>query len=485
MITPLVSLPARIDLDDEEESRVAALHALDLIDTESEPEFDTIVALCARLIDTPFAAITFVDRARSWAKAVFGLPSIDEPRHIAFCTRAIGREEILVIPDVATDSRFEERGRFYGGHHVRFYAGAPLHAPSGARIGALCVGDTEPRSLDDASAESLGRMAMLVDALIAARATAREALLIAREGARQADRLQRQERVMHQAERLAMIGSWRLTLDDNALEWSENTYRIYGLPIGETPSLETALNCYPPHARAVIAEAMSRTIETGAGIDAEVDFVTLSGVPRRVRAIGELECVDGRPAAIVGVFQDITERYTMEQALRRSADRDELTGIANRASFNRALDAAIDTSRAEGSPLMLALVDLDGFKAINDSFGHLAGDDVLKAVGRRLEAPWLRDCFAARLGGDEFALIVHDARITDDPRGFVRRLEAELSQPVETAARTIETAGTCGIARLVAASDGPRDLVHRADLALYAAKRRRVGERRRVDRWAR
>ncbi len=461
-----------------EDARVSALHALDLIDSAPEREFDAVVSLAATLLGTPFAAVTLVDRERVWVKAKVGLPLVEEPRHLTFCHWTIQSDDVMTIADARVDPRFRQRGETYGGHTVRFYAGAPLHAPNGARIGTLCVGDTDPREIDEIDCERLRQLALLVDALVAARATTRDAILIAGESARQAEYLQRQERVMLQAERLANIGSWRMTMAENAIEWSDHTYRIHGLPIGQSPSVESALEFYPPHARALVAQSLANTIETGRSMDIEVDFLTAQGVPRRVRSIGELECHAGQPVAIVGVFQDVTERWTMEQALRRSADQDELTGIANRAAFNRVLESEIERSRTSGAPLLLALIDLDGFKAVNDTLGHLAGDDVLRAVGKRLEARWLEGCFAARLGGDEFALIVTDRALTNDPGGFASRLEIELSEPVPGVGLNIDAAGTVGTASFDPERDTQRDLVHRADTALYAAKRRRVGNRR-------
>lgn len=471
---------------DPDAARVAALEALELVGSAPEREFDTIVGLAATLFDAPIAAVTLLDRDRQWTKSVTGSCDLEGAREHSFCTHTIEADAPMIVADADRDARFDARREALGGtHDLRFYAGVPIHAPGGEGIGALCIADTEPREVEHGSIERLRELALLVDALVAARATAREAIKLAGESARQAAHLQRQERVMLQAERLAMIGSWRMTLADETVEWSDNTYRIHGLPIGRMPRMEEALDFYPPHARGLVAQALATTIETGAAMDLEVDFVTAQGMPRKVRAIGELECQGGVPTAIVGVFQDVTERWALEQQLRRSADRDALTGIANRAAFDRALDAACEAAKVTGAPpLMLALVDLDSFKAINDTLGHLAGDDVLKAVGKRLEHPWLADAFAARLGGDEFALLVTDPEATADPAAFVDRLERELAKPIASVSGALACHGTVGVAVFRASTDTSRDLVHRADTALYATKRRRAGERRRGDRRA-
>lgn len=469
--------------DAAEERRVAALHALELVHSAPEREFDAIVSLAAALLGTDWAAVTLIDENRQWVKASHGVLQAEEPRELSICQYTIQSDETFVVPDAAADPRMERRLQAYGQHDIRFYAGVPIHAPTGERIGALCVADPAPRRLDGLGDERLRELAVLVDALIAARSTAREAIRIADESARQAEHLQRQERIMLQAERLAMIGSWRFTLEDSGIGWSDNVYRIYGVPVGEKMTVDRALDFYPPKARAIISDALARVIETGATMDVEVDFTTAQGARRRVRSMGELELAAGQPVAIVGVFQDVTERWMMEQALRRSADHDELTGIANRAAFNRAIELAIDAAAGHGEPLMLALIDLDGFKAVNDTLGHLAGDDVLKAIGRRLSASWLAGSFAARLGGDEFALIVTDSRLIRNSAEFSRRLEADLRLPVTGVDGPIPSAGTVGTA-LLQPGDTARDLVHRADGMLYTAKRARAGERRYGDRRA-
>jgi diguanylate cyclase (GGDEF)-like protein len=198
--------------------------------------------------------------------------------------------------------------------------------------------------------------------------------------------------------------------------------------------------------------------------------------------MGELETGIAGPEALVGVFQDITDRHAMEESLRRIADHDALTGIANRAAFDRTLAARIATAHAARTPLALVLIDLDGFKQINDTLGHLAGDDVLRSVGRRLGEGWLNGSFAARLGGDEFALIVEDPRLAADPATLVARVEAALCVPVTVEGLTMAASATVGAALLPDDIEAVRDFVHLVDTRLYAAKRARVGERRRGDR---
>jgi diguanylate cyclase (GGDEF)-like protein len=174
-------------------------------------------------------------------------------------------------------------------------------------------------------------------------------------------------------------------------------------------------------------------------------------------------------------MQDVTEHWLLEEKLRRSADIDELTGIANRSAFNRALAEAIDTARRAATPLTLLLVDLDEFKAINDTHGHLVGDDVLRAVGQRLTELASSGSLAGRLGGDEFALMVTDPERNADLPALADQLLEALRQPVATSVGVVPTSATIGFARYEDCGGSLREFVHCADKALYEAKRERRG----------
>ncbi|MCP3735712.1 sensor domain-containing diguanylate cyclase [Sphingomonas sp. RP10(2022)] len=475
------------DLRYDETGRLAALHALDMLDSDPEREFDALVALAAQMLGCPVALITMIDRERLWIKATTMPGERNVDRDIAICDWTIRQDVPMIVDDLAQDDRFRDNPLVVD-HGNRFYAGTAIHVADGdgirQPIGTLCVLDDSPRSLNAAGEAALRHLASLAEALIAARRTALEALRIAKTGEELVGRLARNDRIFRQAERIAMIGSWRLSVADSTLDWSENVFRIHDLPVGAIPALANALDFYPPHARAIVSDVLARTMATGEPFDFETDFITADGRQRRVRSAGEAEMANGVVTALVGVFQDLTERHQLEVQLRRSADIDALTGIANRAAFDRELDAAMDAARRDGSPLMLALIDLDGFKGINDSLGHDAGDDVLRLTGLALTQPWLRDCFAARIGGDEFAIVVTDPQLIAHAAQFRLDIEAALRVSVEAGGITMTSGGSVGTAAFDADCHSLRDFARRADAMLYAAKRARVGGRRALPRRA-
>jgi diguanylate cyclase (GGDEF)-like protein len=471
----MASLP---DPSRDESRRLAALRELALLDTAPEREFDALVALAAELAHVPSAMLTLVDADRQWVKARSGPGFSETPRDVSFCDHTIRGQGALVVEDAAADPRFSASPLVTGPLATRFYAGVPIHAPDAAGgrqpVGALCVTDTRPQRLSEAGSAALAHLATLAEALLAARAAAQQALAIAARCEEQADALARRDRTLMQAERLAGIGSWRYELATGRLDWSDGIYRLHGLPAGGRLTVEQALEHYPPASRERVVANLERTIATGEPYDVEEDFLTAQGELRRVRGQGEREMAGDVTVALVGVFQDVTDQHDLAQALRRTAETDPLTGIANRTAFNRALADAVARAHDGGTPLALAMVDLDGFKSVNDTLGHLAGDDVLHHVAAVLSRPWLGGGLAARLGGDEFALIVENPALagTSDWRGA---LEDALRCPVSANGITLTASGTVGIAAL-RPGDAPRDLLARADALLYAGKRERVGD---------
>ncbi len=465
----------------DETRRLAVLRGLKLLDTPPEAEFETIIACAQRLLGCKIALLSLVDDERQWFKAKCGLDADETPRVHSFCTHAILGDDLFVVPDATRDPRFAANPFVLGAPEVRFYAGIPIRVedPAAADVryamGTVCVIDDKPRWLTADEAELLRKLGRLAESLLAARALAMQASMVAEERRLALQHLDRTHRQFRQAERMANIGSWRLTLDDNNTEWSDQVYAIHGLPVGEKPHVDEALAFYPPHARAEIAGALARTIATGEPFSVEADFVTAKGAERRVRSMGELELHDGAPVAVIGVFQDITGRHRLEQQLRSTASRDDLTGLANRARFNEVFDQVMATARRTGTPMALVLIDLDHFKAVNDSQGHLAGDEVLRAMAVRLGADYLADAFAARLGGDEFVLLFTPRDTAFDLDAVLARLAADLGRLAVFDDGRIVVSATIGAAWLDQDARDRSALLYRADVALYEAKRARRG----------
>jgi diguanylate cyclase (GGDEF)-like protein len=162
---------------------------------------------------------------------------------------------------------------------------------------------------------------------------------------------------------------------------------------------------------------------------------------------------------VVVTVEDVTERRAAEQALEARANHDALTGLLNRAS----LHALLAERLAAGEHTVVAFLDLDGFKAVNDTWGHERGDRFLVAVADALRAGRFTHVEAARMGGDEF-VVVADASQFD---GLTARLTNALA--IVAKAEGVHVTGSVGIG-IARPGDTPEDLLRRADEAMYASK---------------
>jgi diguanylate cyclase (GGDEF)-like protein/PAS domain S-box-containing protein len=193
----------------------------------------------------------------------------------------------------------------------------------------------------------------------------------------------------------------------------------------------------------------------------------------------EAHCTDLRDdRSIRGVVlnaRDVTERVQLEEELVRQAFHDSLTGLANRALFRDRLEQALARSLRSRDRLGVILLDLDGFKQVNDSLGHDVGDQLLEQVAQRFTDVIRPGDTLARLGGDEFAILVEGADEAS-ATGVVGRVLERLAEPATVAGREFVLTASCGIALHDGGAGDGDELIRHADVAMYAAKE--AGRRR-------
>ena len=222
-----------------------------------------------------------------------------------------------------------------------------------------------------------------------------------------------------------------------------------------------------PDDRERVLAAHARTHDTHEPLSLEYRLIARDGRVVWLRDEGVVVLDEhGQPLNMQGYLLDITREREAEQQLRQLALYDPLTGLANRAFFHERLRHAIMLRREEGQATGLLYIDLDGFKGINDRWGHDLGDEVLHEIGRRIERSVRPGDTAARLGGDEFAVVLTEPLTAEDAVGVAQRLLDEIASPLESRSGILETSASIGIAF----GNDDETLLREADIAMYRAK---------------
>lgn len=275
-----------------------------------------------------------------------------------------------------------------------------------------------------------------------------------------------------QAAALTAMGAWSCDLSSQALSWTEGVFHIFGASLHRQMDRRETLEFYTEESRALLEQLRSRAIAEGSGFSMEAQIVRADGQRRWMRINAAVRMEQGRASALYGMKQDVTEERLRWERLRELAENDALTGLANRARFQSDfLDRPTDDPALTGIGA-LVLFDMNGFKAVNDMWGHAAGDACLAGFARRLSITFPEARLIARIGGDEFAMILDRGSSSAALEMTVRHRISALVLPVVWQNQQLPLGASAGIA--FPGPDGkvdPEALFHEADAALYAAKR--------------
>ncbi|HET9740983.1 MAG TPA: diguanylate cyclase, partial [Solirubrobacteraceae bacterium] len=180
---------------------------------------------------------------------------------------------------------------------------------------------------------------------------------------------------------------------------------------------------------------------------------------------------DGRPYGALSTYTDVTGRVERERRILQEADTDELTGVANRRTMHRMLGAALARARAHGLVVAVLVLDLDGFKELNDRLGHAAGDEALREMAARLRHAVRERDLVARAGGDEFVVVLPDLPPADGVADeATARVQAAFAEPLEMAGGRVRLAASVGTACFPQDGLDAHDLLEAADRAMYVRK---------------
>lgn len=431
---------------EQETARLLDLARYQILDTLPEESFDRITRLASQLLNVPGAAISFVDEDRQWNKSVFGTRRREAPRLRSFCAWTILGTAPLLISHTEADPRFAQHSPPTSASRVSSYAGVPLTTPAGHSIGTLYVLDHQPRPWSTREVATLQDLAALVMTELELRV---KRLELERELAARAQQVQYLKHTLEQAQVLSAVNdlldlplSPELTAsaaaaligEAVAADWTGLvTFReervhvqaAHGRPATQAPrGVEQRLSTLPREVTRLLLRTVTPLYLAGPfdlaqpdasgdgeggqaawvplGVSDGATFLLLAvrsaGHPVSTWRGGDRTLLEAAGRSVRAAL----ERRAAVAEAERQARQDRLTGLLNR----RAFDEHLNEWLTRGTPFTLALADLDGLKAVNDTEGHVQGDRVLQVFAASLVGESGEAEGVYRLGGDEFALLL-------------------------------------------------------------------------------
>lgn len=438
----------------DEEQRLITLNQYNLLDGPPTEDFNRLADLAARIFQVPIVLISLVASDRQFFKARVGIDICDTSRDVSFCAHAIVEDEILFVPDALQDSRFRSNPLVVGAPFIRFYAGHPLIAINGQKLGTVCLIDTIPRpTLSAVERENLADLAALV-----------------------MDRME-----MRRLEHMRSIGQTQfeyvastspdaiicMNSEGYITFWNKSAERLFGYSALDIVNKPCEI-IIPDNWRQIYISDLQR-LKRGEKMELVGQTIELTGLHKNGNEFpAEFSLSTWTHSNTVGIgaiVRDVTERHLHEKKLFELASIDAITDLPNRNAWRNCLANELTSVKA----VTVLLFDLDGFKEINDTLGHSAGDAVLKEIATRLKHSCEKAIISARLGGDEFVTLlpgndISEARITAET------LLDAISIPFIFAGKTISIKASIGISLGPLHGSCSEDLLGAADLALNRAK---------------
>jgi len=442
-----------------EAERVERLRRFQILDSLPDEAYDRIVRMAAEITGTPVSFISLIEEERQWFKAVRGIDLTEGRREFAFCAHTICQDDVLVVEDATQDERFSDSPYVTAKDGVRFYAGTPLRTECGHNVGTLCVVDAKPRAIEDSERQMLRDLAAVVVDLLGLH--------------EHVQRAQRAELRLRDAVD-ALPSGFSLYDREDRLVLCNDAYR----------------NIYPSMAPHIVEGArfedmLRKGVEERQFPDAIGDEE--AWIQKKLKAhnspgeVIEQQMADNRwmriheqrtrEGGVVGYRIDITRLKNQEQELTRLAWTDCLTGSLNRRRFMELAQTEHRRSLRYGRDLSVVLLDVDHFKLINDTYGHSAGDAVLKELVKRWRGEIRNEDLLGRIGGEEFCLVLPETDVPGAMRLAERLRRSTQAGTVSCGADAIVVTISAGVLHCRGGEYSLEDALSGADRALYKAKR--------------
>lgn len=291
--------------------------------------------------------------------------------------------------------------------------------------------------------------------------------------------------LLQESQKIAKVGGWELNLDTGLLYWTAETYRIHETSPEEfDPSVDAGVDYFLPDSREQISLALDQAINQGIGYDLELETLTTKGRKIDIRTTCNVTQKDGVSIRLTGIFQDISDQKSVQrklemtnlnleqanEALQLSAHYDSLTQLPNRILLSDRMQQAMTKSLRHDQFVAIAFIDLDGFKFVNDTYGHNAGDQFLQKITQHLKYSLRDGDTLARIGGDEFVAVIDELDDSKDSYVVLSRLLESATTELEIDGNRLRVTASIGVTFYPQNNCSPDQLLRQADQAMYRAK---------------
>lgn len=457
-----------------EQKRLSAVRTLEILDTENEKDFDDLVSLAVLVFDVPISTVSIMDSYRQWFKASVGIGVKETLREISFCDHAIKQFEPMIVSDAALDSRFVNNPLVTGEPHLAFYAGVPLLNSDNLAIGTFCIMDSKPKQLTAKQIEILNVIANQVVKLLELRAERNKY----RDLVLEKEIVNKELEEIKQRWQFAIEGSgdgiWDWDIHTNQTFFSKRWKSMLGYDPDEIANTYLAWTSLIheedlPHVTRKLNDYLAGK---SSEYKTELRMLCKDNSYKWILSRGMVVEHDpgGLPKRMAGTHTDISSRKHTEEMIWRQANFDLLTGLPNRRMFFDRLKEEIKKATRAKTKFALMFIDLDGFKEVNDKYGHKTGDNLLIQVVQRVNQ-CIRACDTfSRLGGDEFTIILTELNSVEDIEFVATKVLAVINQPFQLGVNKAMISASIGVSIFPEHSKESDALISLADSAMYQAK---------------
>ena len=286
-------------------------------------------------------------------------------------------------------------------------------------------------------------------------------------------------KLLEESQRIAKVGGWLYDLTTKEISWTNEVYNILGyLENDFTPSLKLAKEHLSLESLKKLDKHFYSSIKSHEPFDLDLDCITKKNENIKVRITGQVSCRKGRASSFSGIIQDITEQKKVQEILEKANEKlalnanfDSLTGLPNRNLLAERMNDCLNKCSNSHDHAAIAFIDLDGFKEINDKYGHSFGDTVLKQIALQLENVTNEHDTVARLGGDEFIMILNQLKKPEECEKTLNNVLEAISKINFVNDKSIDLSASIGFTIYPQDYGNPDQLIRHADQAMYVAKK--------------